>query len=45
MLINFVVYESEKVFPMIPAGAGIDEMVIGDQEPDEGDGVAEKVGV
>ncbi|MBA2666184.1 MAG: biosynthetic-type acetolactate synthase large subunit [Trueperaceae bacterium] len=45
VLINFVVYESEKVFPMIPAGAGIDEMVIGDQEPDEGDGVAEKVGV
>jgi acetolactate synthase I/II/III large subunit len=40
VLINFVVYESEKVFPMIPAGAGIDEMVIGDQEPDEGEGVA-----
>jgi len=34
-LVNFVVYESEKVFPMIPAGAGIDEMIIGDQEPDE----------
>jgi acetolactate synthase-1/2/3 large subunit len=33
-VMNFVVYESEKVFPMIPAGAGIDEMVIGDQEPD-----------
>jgi acetolactate synthase I/II/III large subunit len=32
-VMNFVVYESEKVFPMIPAGAGIDEMVIGDQEP------------
>ncbi len=35
VLINFVVYESEKVFPMIPAGAGVDEMIIGDQEPDE----------
>jgi acetolactate synthase regulatory subunit len=34
-LINFVVYESEKVFPMVPAGAGVDEMIIGDQEPDE----------
>lgn len=31
-LVNFVVYESEKVFPMIPAGAGLDEMIIGDQE-------------
>ena len=35
VLINFVVYESEKVFPMVPAGAGVDEMIIGDQEPDE----------
>ena len=34
-LINFVVYESEKVFPMVPAGAGVDEMIIGDQEPDD----------
>lgn len=34
-LINFVVYEAEKVFPMVPAGAGVDEMIIGDQEPDE----------
>ena len=33
-VINFVVYESEKVFPMIPAGAGVDEMVIGDQDPE-----------
>lgn len=33
-LLNFVVYESEKVFPMIPAGAGVDEMMIGDQEPE-----------
>ncbi|MEX2542639.1 MAG: biosynthetic-type acetolactate synthase large subunit [Trueperaceae bacterium] len=33
-VLNFVVYESEKVFPMIPAGAGVDEMIIGDQEPD-----------
>lgn len=34
-LINFVVYESEKVFPMVPAGAGIDEMIIEehDDEP------------
>jgi len=34
-VMNFVVYEAEKVFPMIPAGAGVDEMIIGDQEPDE----------
>lgn len=34
-LVNFVVYESEKVFPMIPAGAGLDEMIIGDQEREE----------
>jgi acetolactate synthase-1/2/3 large subunit len=33
-VLNFVVYESEKVFPMIPAGAGVDEMIIGDQEPE-----------
>jgi len=33
-VMNFVVYEAEKVFPMIPAGAGVDEMVLGDQEPD-----------
>ncbi len=35
VLVNFVVYESEKVFPMVPAGAGVDEMIIGDQEPDD----------
>jgi acetolactate synthase-1/2/3 large subunit len=35
VLMNFVVYESEKVFPMVPAGAGVDEMILGDQEPDE----------
>jgi len=35
VLINFVVYEAEKVFPMVPAGAGVDEMIIGDQEPDD----------
>jgi len=34
-LINFVVYESEKVYPMVPSGAGVDEMLIGDQEPEE----------
>ncbi len=34
-VMNFVVYESEKVFPMIPAGAGVDEMIIGDQEPEQ----------
>lgn len=33
-VVNFVVYESEKVFPMIPSGAGVDEMIIGDQEPE-----------
>lgn len=41
-LINFFVYEAEKVFPMIPAGAGVDEMIVGDQEPDVSlDGAAE----
>jgi acetolactate synthase-1/2/3 large subunit len=33
-VMNFVVYEAEKVFPMVPAGAGVDEMVLGDQEPE-----------
>ncbi|MEJ2666824.1 MAG: thiamine pyrophosphate-dependent enzyme [Deinococcales bacterium] len=33
-LVNFFVYEAEKVFPMIPAGAGVDEMIVGDQEPE-----------
>ncbi|HEX7021565.1 MAG TPA: biosynthetic-type acetolactate synthase large subunit [Trueperaceae bacterium] len=33
-VINFVVYEAEKVFPMVPAGAGVDEMILGDQEPE-----------
>ena len=32
-LVNFVVYESEKVFPMIPSGKGVDEMLLGDQDP------------
>ncbi len=36
-VMNFVVYESEKVFPMVPAGAGVDEMIIGDQEEPEQD--------
>ena len=31
-VMNFVVYQSEHVFPMIPSGAGLDEMLIGDQE-------------
>ena len=35
VLINFVVYESEKVFPMVPAGAGVDEMILGDQEAED----------
>jgi len=34
VLLNFVVYEAEQVWPMIPAGAGVDEMIIGDQEPE-----------
>ena len=34
-VMNFVVYEAEKVFPMIPAGAGVDQMLLGDQDPDE----------
>ena len=33
-VMNFVVYEAEKVFPMVPAGAGVDEMLMGDQEPE-----------
>jgi acetolactate synthase-1/2/3 large subunit len=36
-VMNFVVYESEKVFPMVPTGAGVDEMIIGDQEPEDVD--------
>ena len=44
-VINFVVYESEKVFPMIPAGAGVDQMIIGDQEADEVVAAAESDGV
>ncbi|HZW99120.1 MAG TPA: thiamine pyrophosphate-dependent enzyme, partial [Trueperaceae bacterium] len=35
VLLNFVVYEAEKVWPMVPAGAGVDEMIIGDQEPEQ----------
>lgn len=35
VLINFVVYESEKVFPMVPSGAGVDEMILGDQEAED----------
>ena len=31
-LVNFVVYEAEKVFPMVPSGAGVDEMILGDEE-------------
>ena len=34
-VMNFLVYDSEKVFPMVPSGAGVDEMLIGDQEPDD----------
>ncbi len=34
-VMNFVVYEAEKVFPMVPAGAGVDEMILGDQERDD----------
>lgn len=36
-VMNFVVYEAEKVFPMVPAGAGVDQMIIGDQEEDDAD--------
>ena len=31
-LIEFVVQAEENVFPMIPAGAGIDEMVVSKEE-------------
>jgi acetolactate synthase-1/2/3 large subunit len=34
VLLNFMVYESEKVFPMVPSGAGVQDMIIGDQEPE-----------
>lgn len=33
VLLNLFVYEAEKVFPMVPAGAGVDEMILGDQAP------------
>jgi acetolactate synthase-1/2/3 large subunit len=42
-VLNFVVYESEKVFPMIPSGAGVDEMIIGDQEPEPAEATPEEV--
>ncbi|HKI59095.1 MAG TPA: biosynthetic-type acetolactate synthase large subunit [Trueperaceae bacterium] len=42
-LMNFFVYEAEKVFPMIPAGAGVDEMIVGDQEPEEAEGDRDEV--
>ncbi len=42
-VMNFVVYESEKVFPMVPMGAGVDEMIIGDQEPEESPVESKKV--
>ena len=35
VLLNFFVYESEKVWPMVPAGAGVDEMILGDQDTEE----------
>ncbi len=41
VLLNFFVYEAEKVFPMVPSGAGVDEMILGDQEP--GDEAAPEV--
>jgi len=40
VLLNFFVYEAEKVWPMVPAGAGVDEMILGDQDPDETQGAA-----
>ncbi len=36
VLHNFFHYETEKVWPMVPAGAGVDEMILGDQDT-EGD--------
>lgn len=41
VLLNFFVYEAEKVFPMVPSGAGVDEMILGDQEPAPVQGEAE----
>ncbi|HEX7004696.1 MAG TPA: biosynthetic-type acetolactate synthase large subunit [Trueperaceae bacterium] len=43
VLLNCVVYESEKVFPMIPAGAGVDEMILGDQDPEDRENAQEEV--
>ncbi len=40
VLLNFFVYEAEKVFPMVPAGAGVDEMILGDQDAEPDDGAA-----
>lgn len=34
VLLNFMVYAAEKVFPMVPTGAGVQDMIIGDQEPE-----------
>lgn len=36
VVLNIFVYEAEKVWPMVPAGAGIDQVMLGDQEiPEE----------
>lgn len=42
VLLNFFVYEAEKVFPMVPAGAGIDQIILGDQEPEAADQAEER---
>ena len=40
-VMNFVVYESEKVFPMVPAGAGVDQMIIDEEDEAERNAVVE----
>lgn len=37
VMLNIFVYEAEKVWPMVPAGAGIDQVMLGDQEIPEGE--------
>ncbi len=34
VLINFFVNEEEKVYPMVPAGAAVGDMILGDQAPE-----------
>jgi hypothetical protein len=35
VMMDFAVEREESVYPMVPAGAGVDEMILGDQEADD----------